>query len=39
VQAAIDIARERGDLTPEEAAGLRQRYEDALEETTYLTRD
>ena len=39
VQTAINAALERGVLTPEEAATLLHRYEDALEETTYLTRD
>jgi arginine decarboxylase-like protein len=39
VQTAISIAEERGDLTPEESEQLLQRYEAALEETTYLSRD
>jgi arginine decarboxylase len=39
VQTAIEVARERGDLSPEESQALLQRYEDALEETTYLSRD
>jgi arginine decarboxylase-like protein len=39
VQTALSIAQERGDLSAEESEHLLQRYEAALEETTYLSRD
>ena len=39
VQAAIAAALERGDLGQEESTQLLKRYEQALEETTYLSRE
>jgi len=39
VQAAVAAALERGDLGQEESTQLLKRYEQALEETTYLSRE
>jgi arginine decarboxylase len=39
VEAAIAAARERGDVSEDESEQLLKRYEAALEETTYLSRD
>jgi arginine decarboxylase-like protein len=39
VQNAIAAALERGDLGHEESTHLLKRYEQALEETTYLSRE